>query len=303
LDNVTLTVNTEPMACLRVESLLVRKTLCVGPEGVSNLDFTVNPELPEGVYDVRVSVIPQGLIGPASKSVQLRVYRLNLTLDVRAPELLIAGVGGEVRVDVNVDSKVRLCVEGLTCLEGRGSSLNFRIGVPLTYTRDTIKVVVVVEPLDPRFRSSSVALDVKVYNPLAVVTLIALAIVAITIPSIAVLRMLKPRGYPREAPLPEGVLGAPRRAEVPRGELQLLLEELSQLTGRLYGVSLRASDTFREYLSRLSAAPRGLVEVLREALMLLERALYGRPEGAGALLGRVVTLLRRVIEMLRGALS
>jgi hypothetical protein len=136
-----------------------------------------------------------------------------------------------------------------------------------------------------------------------VVTLIALAIVAITIPSIAVLRMLKPRGYPREAPLPEGVLGAPRRAEVPRGELQLLLEELSQLTGRLYGVSLRASDTFREYLSRLSAAPRGLVEVLREALMLLERALYGRPEGAGALLGRVVTLLRRVIEMLRGALS
>jgi len=303
LDNVTLTVNTEPMACLRVESLLVNKTLCVGPEGVSNLDFTVNPELPEGVYDVRVSVIPQGLVGPASKSVQLRVYRLNLTLDVGAPELLIAGVGGEVIVDVNVDSKVRLCVEGLTCLEGRGSSLNFRVGVPLTYTRDIIKVSVVVEPLDPRFMSSSVALDVKVYNPLAVVTLIALVIVAITIPSIAVLRMLKPRGYPREAPLPEGVLGAPRRAEVPRGELQLLLEELSRLTGRLYGVSLRASDTFREYLSRLSMAPRGLVEVLREALMLLERALYGRPEGARGLLGRVVMLLRRVIEMLRGALS
>jgi hypothetical protein len=212
-------------------------------------------------------------------------------------------VGGEVRVDVNVDSKVRLCVEGLTCLEDRGSSLSFRIGAPLTYTRDTIKMVVVAEPLDPRFRSSSVALDVKVYNPLAVVTLIALAIVAITIPSIAVLKVLKSRGYPREAPLPEGVLGAPRRAEVPRGELQLLLEELSQLTGRLYGVSLRASDTFREYLSRLSAAPRGLVEVLREALMLLERALYGRPEGARALLGRVVMLLRRVIEMLRGALS
>jgi hypothetical protein len=37
--------------------------------------------------------------------------------------------------------------------------------------------------------------------------------------------------------------------------------------------------------------------------MLLERALYGRPEGARALLGRVVMLLRRVIEMLRGALS
>ena len=303
LDNVTLTVNTEPMACLKVESLLVNKTLCVGPEGVSNLDFTVNPELPEGVYDVRVSVIPQGLIGPAGKSVQLRVYRLNLTLDVGAPELLIAGVEGEVRVNVGANSNVSLCIEGLTCLEGRGSNPSFRVGVPLTYTRDTIKVVVVVEPLDPRFRSSSVALDVKIYNPLAVVTLIALAIVAITIPLIAVLRMLKPRGYPREAPLPEGVLGAPRRPETPRGELQLLLEELSQLTGRLYGVSLRANDTFREYLSRLSAAPRGLVEVLREALMLLERALYGRPEGARALLGRVVTLLRRVIEMLRGALS
>jgi hypothetical protein len=157
-------------------------------------------------------------------------------------------------------------------------------------------VVVVAEPLDPRFRSSSVALDVKVFNPVAVVTLVVLAIVA-------VLRMLKPRGYPREAPLPEGVLETPRRPETPRGELQLLLEELSQLTGRLYGVSLGASDTFREYLSRLSMAPRGLVEVLREALMLLERALYGRPEGARALLGRVVMLLRRVIEMLRGALS
>jgi hypothetical protein len=189
LDNVTLTVNTEPMACLRVESLLVNKTLCVGSEGIAHLGFTINPELPEGVYDVRVSVIPQGLVGPASKSVQLRVYRLNLTLDVRTPKFLIAGVKGEVRVDVNVDSKVGLCVEGLTCLEDRGFSLNFRIGVPLTYTRYTIKVVVVAEPLDPRFRSSSVALDVKVYNPVAVVTLVVLAIVA-------VLRMLKPRGYP-----------------------------------------------------------------------------------------------------------
>jgi len=59
LDNVTLTVITEPMACLRVESLLVNRTLCVGPEGVSNLGFTVNPELPEGFTMLGLALYPK----------------------------------------------------------------------------------------------------------------------------------------------------------------------------------------------------------------------------------------------------
>jgi len=303
LDNVTLTVSSEPPTCLKVESLLVNRTLCLDRYSVASLNFTIDPGLAEGVYDVRVNVIPAGLIGPAGESVQLKVYRLNPALNVKAPGYFIAGISGSVRVDVEVDSRIGLCVEGLTCLYGVGSSLNFKVGAPITYARDSVKLVVVVEPLDPRFRDSTLVLEARVYNPLAMVTLLALAVTVIAIPSIAILGSLKPRGYPRGAPPVEEAVGAPGRFEGSREELQSLLEELSHLTGRLYGVSLRASDTFREYMSRLSTASRGLVEVLREAFMLLERALYGKPEGARALLDRVFMLLRKVIGMLRGALG
>ncbi len=296
LDNVTLTIESEPFTCARIKSPLVNKVLCTDSSGVASLSFTVDPMVADGVYNITVYVEPKGVIGPASGSVQLKVYRLNPEVSVKTPRWLIAGIPGELSASVSVESELQLCIEGLMCSGGRGLNLGFRVGVPVTYAGDSVRVVLVVEPVDPRFKATSLTLNVKVYNPVAVASLIALVALAIAIPFTLATRVAMSRQAPREVMVEEIVEA--RRAGGAVGELALLLGELSELTSRLYGVGLRASDTLREYISRLSSvAPKSLVDVLAGALGKLERILYGKP---GTLrVEEVLELLKRIVESLR----
>ncbi len=298
LDMVTLVIETEPWACLRVKSIFINETLCTNSTGVTALNIIVDPMLAEGVYSIRVYVEPRGVMGPTSGSVQLKVYRLNPVISIKQPKWFIAGVPGEVIVNVDVESRFQLCIEGLMCSNGRGLNSIFKINIPITYAGESVKLTLVVEPLDLRFRATSLTLDIKVYNPIVMVTLIALTIVAIAMSTTIIARTIRPRVRPVESVVVGEVVEV-RRTEGILGELALLLGELSELTSKLYGVSLEASDTLREYFLKLSTkAPKSLIDVLAGALRKIERILYGKP---GVLqLEEILNLLKRIVDSLRG---
>jgi len=294
LDNVTLRIETEPWAKLRVTSRLVNTTLESNGDGLAVLRFRVEPGVGEGVYTVLVAVEPRGLMGPASQTVKVTVERVEPNVLVEAPSYAIAGLKLEARVYVNVSSRVTLCIEGVKCSTSVGLEVRESLGIPVGYVGSSLKLVIRVEPLSPSYRPVERVLEVRVLNPLVAIP--AIALVAST-PWLAS-RWIKSKRV--VTIVVEGPVGAQAEAQQMEGRGGGILWELAETIRRLYGVAMRGSDTLREYLAKLRVLPASIYRVLEEAFTALERALYGRPELAEQFKARALELLRRVLEALRG---
>ncbi|MEM2185216.1 MAG: hypothetical protein QXO99_08095, partial [Candidatus Methanomethylicia archaeon] len=82
--------------------------------------------------------------------------------------------------------------------------------------------------------------------------------------------------------------------------MKKLFYDLIDLIRVLFGVVIKASDTIREYLSKLKPIiPQKLFNVLNRVLMGYEEAIYGEPKGEGSE-GKVIEGFRELMDRLRG---
>lgn len=292
LDKVTLTVKTEPHVAIVVSSKLVNTTMSSNNMGVALLELTVDPSVGDGVYPLTFSVKPRDLVGPAKATARVIVERDKPTITVDKPSYVIAGVPFEVTVRANTTSFVIACAEGVICSSGLGEVAKLKLRVPLSYLASSIRLHVRVEPQNPGYKLVEEVWEIRVFNPL--VAILAFGVVGVLAVPLA-LRLRAREVIKVEEPIkPPGV--------TPTKTVEDPLLELAEIAGKLYGVTLRGSDTLREYLYKLRVLPRHVYEILEQALLAFERALYGKPEFSQQLRLKALELLKKAIEILRGAM-
>ncbi|MEM2137242.1 MAG: hypothetical protein QXI93_04725, partial [Candidatus Methanomethylicia archaeon] len=167
------------------------------------------------------------------------------------------------------------------------------IMLPITFLGEHVKFNVEVYAKVPYIKNYQTTIQIRIINTPA-------AIILLTIPIIIILnhfktRRVKPSKIVKEVVTPKIVV---TEKELP--PMKKLFYDLIDLIRVLFGVVIKASDTIREYLSKLkSVIPQKLFNVLNRVLMGYEEAIYGEPEGEGSE-GKVIEGFRELMDRLRG---
>lgn len=270
---VEVIMETEPGARVRVvafgETLVKALT-----ERFTTVTLPVPGNVKPGEYEVVVSVLPEGVRGPVSQRLKLTVFKIPLHINVEFLGKAVAGSRIPIGVSVQTDSIITVCVEGVVCERAVGANVLVEPQIPIV-ARGYVNVVVKADPLNPAYAPAEGAYRVYVVNWLSAalsLTLLAAAIALIAFPVFKLVpAVIKKPGAVRGAETPgEAVRVEPRAGDD-------VVRSLIDFAAMLTGVSMLASYTLREFLLEVKSKASWIYEVICKPILLLERALYGRP--------------------------
>jgi len=281
--NISVRVETLPNLSLIVNTPFTREFKVSSANGSVLFNITVPLNVDEGVYTLSIRTIPSGIIGPAEERVYFKVYRLMPDVEVHVPQYIFTGIPYTIIVSSNVDSRISFFGKGIgfeheeECVK----KIVSEIMVPHSYLDTSLNIYIRVDPLDQRYRSKIIAVDVKVYN-----TIITLASVLLIIVMILYMAYSMEKLLPRTAsvkPLKQerpGIESYPQARElIPTGvreKLQPLYRELVNIVERISGIEFRKDYTFREYLVLIKKAlPSNLYLFIEKVFLGIERVVYG----------------------------
>ncbi len=297
-DTVLLNIRLSREAGVNIATPFKNITLPQGSE------FHVNLKIPgdidEGIYPVNISVIPQGIIGPANWSTYIKIYRLDNNARIDYPGHIFTGITYAIKIYSEAPSEIS-AVSRDPGIELLVTGNEIFIHAPHTFLGSSADLVVTIVPKDPGYKVSIMAIRINVYNALVIGATAAFTLIII---GAAVMRRnAREAGHrPEEEALSESMASARMPLEIDQ-ETFSIIKTAQRLIETLTGMPFRKSYTYREYYSIIAARlPTSLGSVINKFFSLLERYLYGGP-GYRGLLREIASIAGEIVRLIKGAVK
>jgi len=311
-DEVSIYVRTIPGLLIVIESPFDRQRT-VTSTGSVVVPISIPYNVSDGTYTIKVKTLPAGIIGPAERSISLDVYRDRPDIRIYAPSYIFTGYQYSIKLESSVSSRIRVLSVVNTSIEGGDREYVLRLLVPHSYIGTSVVISLEVIPLDLRYSSAIVSVEIPVYNTVLVSMAIAVpAVFAVTVYHIERVRsrslaMRRPQTIPatpaEAAPASESSSKAVELGI--RGEASELFYTLSSLIERFTGIIFKKSYTLREYLYRLKGVlATTIYDLVEKAFLAFERLVYGDPSRVDQALAETVSaLIKRALSAIRGLMG
>jgi hypothetical protein len=279
-----------------------------GSSANATIMLTVPYGTASGSWDIRVSAVPIGVVGPGEGSSSITVYRMPTTVSLSAPGWALGGTGipltgtaqangtglSQARVTAYISYSGGQTAVVETITDGSG---NFALAVPTgAFTPSgAVAMNVQVMPDEDEFAKGAGSAQSYLISPaLLAVPVAALGAVG---GGLALRRPRRPESGAEEVAQSAVAIAATAAARTmpPEGTVAGAYARAASWIGSLMGRRMRASETVREYYSRVEPGLGDARVPFRGLTGMLEDALYGLKEvSAPAAKG----LFERVKELL-----
>lgn len=259
----------------------------VSKEGFFRIVLNVPEDAPTGRHKIIVYTKPQGAIAPASRSLEITIYKINTLLITEIPKIVLAcyqmKVHGRVIAEVSEEDMrpygivVSEVFDKVSRMVTSGD-FSFNISVPCHVSSGYVAVRITYIPGTPIYEDETVVEEVMVINLLAMIVPVPL-LVYLTI--VGVESLLKKMKVERPV-MPETVtIEKSEKVSISEGEIaeivRIYLEAVHVIEDFLE-IEKRPSDTIREFLDRTGIFLGEAALAFEELSYMTEAAVYGGVE-------------------------
>jgi hypothetical protein len=292
MDNIKIYINSLPNLKIKISFLSNIIEGSTNNSGIFYYDFTIPSNIDEGTYNITISSLPKGIIGPYQTILEIIVYKLELNYSIDFPSLVITGVPFKIKINTNTNSTIFLTSPIFGTIIDHGLNSSKEIILPLTYLNGSFSFLIKIIPDEPWYRISFKSFSIKVINMLGIILIIPLfAIIFLSYLSIKKetfkIIIEKPMYKISQESLKE------RKYSYPSN----LFFKFIKLIEKKFNIIMKPSETLREYLRKISILPKKLYEEIAILFLNYEKFIYGGSKY------RDKNFIKKIVEIIKNLIN
>ena len=271
-------------------------------------DFRIIMSVPEsassGSHKIVLYTKPYEILAPARKMLRINVYRIPTHLVVKAPAMVLSGTQIQIRGELFTGKGLgrrsgnigNITVEsfGQACsFPVDGGSFLVNLTIPLTASSGLMRMRVMFNPSTPIYEASEAQVEIFVMNPIMMLIPLsaALYLTSVGVKELSRRRKTIPERWTAEIAEKAEPKSIVRR---PEGITGIYLEAVRMIE-ELTGLKMKASDTIREFLDKVTWELGEISPAFTELSYMTEAAVYGGLQPDMELARALLEAIRREI--------
>jgi len=294
MDNIKIHISSLPNLEIKISFLSNIIEGSTNNYGIFNYDFTIPSNINEGTYNMIISSLPKGIIGPSQNIVEIIVYKLDLNYSIDFPSLVITGIPFKIKVNTNTNSTIVLTSPIFGTIIDHCLNSSKEITLPLTYLNGSFSFLIKIIPDEPCYRTSFKSFSIKVINMLGIILIIPL----LTILFLSYLIRKEALKIIIEKPIDKISHEFLKEKEYPYPSN--LFFKFIRLIEKTFNIIIKPSETLREYLRKISILPKKLYEEIAILFLNYEKFIYGGPKYRNKIfIEKIVEIIKNLINKIK----
>ncbi|MEM4536226.1 MAG: DUF4129 domain-containing protein [Nitrososphaerota archaeon] len=247
--------------------------------------LSVPENAPTGRHKITVYTKPHGIIAPASKSLEVMIYKINTSFIIEVPSIVLGCyrlqvhgkvVAKELNEEIPVSGDVVLEVFDRVLREVvESSDFSFNISIPCYAPSGYISMKITYIPRAPIYNGETIVREVLLINPLTVFVPVSIVTYLMVVGINGLLRRVRAM---QEVSFKVVTLGKPEMVLIHENvvaEIAKIYFNAVHVIEDLTGLKRRPSDTIREFLDKAGVSLGKATLAFEELSYMTEAAIYG----------------------------